>query len=564
VAEPANTSRHERASKTGGTALSVRDLSKTFDGQRALHGVSLDVPEGSVTALLGHNGSGKSTLIKILAGVVSPDESGDRLVRVHGNEFSLPTTEAAARSAGLHFVHQDLGLIEQMSVAENMGLYDGFVVRRHLRTLDEKGTRARAQEALARVGVRIPSRRLIQELAPAERSLVAIARMLYRVRPEGRPIMILDEPTASLAEAEAEHLFQLIRDAVSQGAACVYVSHRLGEIHALADYVTVLRDGQTVLSSAIADCPRDTLVEAIVGSAETRSSESGGLGVVVSSPANLAVTGPSEPQPPDRPSVMRFRDVLGRRLRGVSFDVRAGDIVGVTGLLGCGKSEFVRIAAGASRPASGVVELDGRPFVPHDRRDAARMGVGYVPQDRRRHGLLAPLTTGENLTLPVLGTLTRAGLISRTRENRQARSLIAMVGITPPSTTMISGHLSGGNQQKVVVARNLRVGLRLLAIDELSQGVDVRTRADLRDLLRGLAETGVGVVLASSDDAELCEIATRILILSEGAIVAELDPRGLDEDALAAEVLIASASDLSSQRHNQPPRDDGRSPAEAS
>lgn len=562
MTEPADTSRNEAPSTTGGTALSVRELSKTYEGQRALRGVSLDVPEGSVTALLGHNGSGKSTLIKILAGVVSPDESGDRFARIHDTEFSLPTTEAAARSAGLHFVHQDLGLIEQMSVAENMGLYDGFVLRRRSRTIDEKGTRERAQEALSRVGVQIPSRRLIQELAPAERSLVAIARMLYRVRPEGRPIMILDEPTASLAEAEAEHLFQLIRDAVSQGAACVYVSHRLGEIHALADYVTVLRDGQTVLSSAIADCSRERLVEAIVGSAETRSTEPGGVGVGVTTQAGSNARGISERRNPNRQSVLRFRDVSGRRLRGVSLDVAEGDIVGVAGLLGCGKSELVRIAAGASRPATGVVELDGRPFVPHDRRDAARLGVGYVPQDRRRHGLLAPLTTGENLTLPILGTLTRAGLISRARDNRQARSLIATVGITPPSTSMVSGHLSGGNQQKVVVARNLRAGLRLLAIDELSQGVDVRTRADLRDLLRGLAQTGVGVVLASSDDAELCEIATRILILSEGAIVAELDPSDLDEDALAAKILIAS--DLSSQTHNEPAQSHGGGPAETS
>jgi ABC-type sugar transport system ATPase subunit len=423
-----------------------------------------------------------------------------------------------------------------MSVAENFWLYDGFPTLPPIAWIDTRTGIDRCTVALEKAGLRIDVRAKISDIAPSERSLVAIARMLYRLDTAGHPILVMDEPTAALADAEVERLFETLRSVISRGATVIYVTHRVGEIFDIANHVIVLRDGRAVFAAPIEATSSRELVEVIVGRQHEEGAESGQF-----SPTGEQCGASSPWHATGRQHasgvLLRARGLRGRRLVDVGFELGPGEILGITGLAGCGKSELARIVAGAQTPSAGELELDGKKYAPAHPRQARRGGVGYVPQDRRSEGLIGSMTVVENLSLPVLRRFSGLGWIRRVQESQFAKALITSTSIQPPVPTMVSANLSGGNQQKVVIARNVGIKLRLLVLDEMCQGIDVAARQQLLGFVRDLAADGLGVLFSSSDYSELIAVASRIMVLDRGRVATEVRTDGMDDTALAKVVL---------------------------
>jgi ribose transport system ATP-binding protein len=491
-------------------ALEVRGLVKDFGGQRALAGVDLEVRAGEIHALLGENGAGKSTLIKILAGVIRPD-GGQVLVGGRVLPTSYPPAEATR--LGLHFVHQDLGLIDSLTVAENVALEVGFATRHGLLSMRE--TERLAAGLLARQGVELSPRTLVGDLRQAEKVMVAIARA-FSVKARA---IVLDEVSASLPGPEVERLAQAVRAAASSGVAFIWVTHRLDELDGFADRVTVLRDGRRVASAPMRSAGHDRLVEWIVG-------------------RHVELKRTGRPLAADRPRTrLRVRDLCGLGLaEGVSFDVRHGEILGITGLIGSGAAEVARLLGGSPHVTGGTALLDGEPL-PLGRPDRVReAGCNYVPGDRVRDGALPTLTVRENF-LPA--RLRRAGdpfIRHPRRERRAAEQLVITYGVRPRAGAELRLEaLSGGNQQKVLFGRSLRSAPRLLVLNDPTVGVDVGSRSELYALLERAITAGTAVVLASSDFDEIVALADRVLVMGNRRVRRELDKEDLSRERLAAE-----------------------------
>lgn len=492
------------------TALAVRRLSKTFLGQRALNAVDFDLRAGEVHALLGENGSGKSTLIKCLAGYYDPDPDAE--LELGGEATPLPQSPAAATQMGLVFVHQDLGLIPNLSVAENFAISRGFDAK-VLGRIRWGSIQARAVEELKSLGHDIDPRGMVGRLSVAEQTIVAIARALASAE-EGARVLVLDEPTAALPDArrqiskgsrnEVELLFEAVRRVVASGVGVIYVSHKLHEILDLADRATVLRDGRKIATFDVPGMSESDLVRRIVGRdvvkvIRDRSQE------VIGEELLLQVSGLS-----------------GRKLRDVSFTVNRGEIVGVAGMLGSGRSELARLLFGAQHPTAGSMEMRGAAANYRGPRDAVRNGVALVPEDRRREGGLLGMSVAQNLTLPSIGGFFRQGRIRDGAVQARAKELIAEFHIKPPVPSRKFGVLSGGNQQKVVVAKWLNMNPDLVIFDEPVQGVDVGARAEIYELVNQAAGRGAGVVLISSEFDQMLEFCTRVLVLRDGQLIADL------------------------------------------
>ncbi|MCW3014290.1 MAG: monosaccharide-transporting ATPase [Solirubrobacterales bacterium] len=496
--------------------LAVRNLSKTFAGQRALAGVDLDVDAGEVHALVGENGSGKSTLIKCLSGYHQPDAGGS--VQLSGEPLDLPLTPEAARAAGMAFVHQDLGLVPSMTVMENLAIGRGYATGRGGR-VKWRAERARARAVLLRFGHDVPPDVPLRNLAPADQTLVAIVRALQDAE-QGGSMLVLDEPTAALPDREAERLFAAVREIAASGVGVIYISHRLHEVFSLADRVTVLRDGRRVLVDDVANLTERQLVRAIVGrDLEDR---------FVPAPAQT-----------NGDVVLEAKDLRGRRLDGATFAVRAGEIVGVAGLLGSGRSELARIVAGAQAPAGGEIRLGGEPVAFRGPRDAIDAGVVLVPEDRRTQGAFVGLTMAENLTLPSLPDFFRAGRLRHRDDRRVAEELMEEFGIRPNIPGRRFAEFSGGNQQKAVIAKWLHRRPRVAVFDEPGQGVDVGSKAEIYRLVRAAAENGSAVLVVDSDLEELELLCHRVLVLRDGCVAAELEGAGLKRDRILEHVLIS-------------------------
>lgn len=488
------------------TALAITSLTKEFVGQRALDDVSLEVRRGEVHALLGENGAGKSTLIKVLAGVQQAEHG---VIEVGGRALPARHRPADAAAFGLHFVHQDLGLVETLSVAENIALGRGYA--RRLGTIDFRATERRAAELLDAMGSDAPPAALVGELSRPDKVMVAIVRAFAA---DAR-VIVLDEVTASLPAPEVERLSRLLARSRRAGIGFVFVTHRLAEVLEIADRVTVLRDGRKVATLPVADVDHDRLVELIVGRAVDQLE-----------PDRQRATGSG---------ALRVDALLGRGLsEPISFDVARGEVVGLTGLIGSGAREVARMLGGAERPGAGHARLDGELLPLARPARLARAGCAYVPGDRVAEGMAPDLTVRENL---FLAGVAGGGHWLRPRAERlQARRLLEQHRVRPddqPERLLAS--LSGGNQQKVVVARALARRPRLLVLDDPTVGVDVGARAELHRLIRRAAGAGACVVFASSDFLEVAEQCDRVLVMTGGAIGCELGGAELSAERIAAE-----------------------------
>ena len=503
------------AAATPGTAaplLRVTGMSKTFPGLKALDEVSLEVYPGEVVAVLGHNGSGKSTLVKILAGVYQPDPGAVVEVRDAGGEL---VAGPAAREE-LHFIHQDLGLADILTTVENLGL--GQLARgRGFAPVRDAAERRRARQLIARFGASFDVTVPVGKLSPAQRAIVAIARALDGwARPDN--VLVLDEPTTALHGEGVQVLFGAIRRIASAGAGVVFISHRLDEVLELADRVVVLRDGRVVAEEATSRLDHDTVVTLIAGRevADTTTASRNETGAPV-----LTVTG-----------------ISGGELSDFSLTLRAGEIVGIGGILGSGREQLGPMLFGAQHRSGGRVEVGGEELVPGDTVAAIESGMAYVPADRRRGGAVLEMSVRENLTLPLLRPLRRGlGRLDGRAERAEARSWMAAIGLRPPNPEQRLKLLSGGNQQKVVLAKWLRVRPRVFLLDEPTQGVDVGAKAAIYELILAARRDGAGVLLCSSDTKELVSLCDRVLVLREGRVASEIPRASLTEERLVRDEL---------------------------
>jgi ribose transport system ATP-binding protein len=499
---------------TDTNVLDLRHITKSFGGVHALRSANLSVRRGEIHGLLGENGSGKSTIIKCLAGFHAPD-SGSLTVR--GEAVELPLPAGKARRLGLEFVHQDLGLLDGLSVAENL-LMEEIAASRGSPLLRWRAARGRVQAALDAYGVRIRADRLIETLRPVEQAQVAIVRavegMRHVLEEHGHAggLLVLDEPTVFLPDQDVRQLFSVIRRIAERGSAILLVSHNLREIRSVTDRVTVLRDGVTAGTLVTRDAEESEMVRLIVGNqagaaqpsrirSRRPAADDAGDAVVTGLAAGTAVD--------------------------LSFSVASGEIVGITGLAGSGFEEVCSAVFGAGSATSGVLELGGasRQLARYRPPRAIKDGLAFLPADRGRLGSIPVLSLADNLMMPSLDEFTRAGVIDRRRVTRTAESVLQEFAVRAPDSQVLFADLSGGNQQKVLVAKWLRLAPRLLLLDEPTQGVDVGARAEISSMLRAEAKDhGIRILCASSDYEQLTDICDRVLVMQDGRLVAELTP----------------------------------------
>ncbi|MCF3963632.1 sugar ABC transporter ATP-binding protein [Streptomyces fuscigenes] len=496
--------------------LTMSAITKSFPGVRALDGVELSVRAGEVHCLLGQNGAGKSTLIKVLAGAHQPD---DGEITWRGERVTLKSPTAAMR-LGIATIYQELDLVEGLSVAENIFLGHelttaGFVVR-------GREARRRATALLQRLGhPEIPPGRPVGDLSAAQQQIVSMARALsHDVR-----LIVMDEPSAALDPDEVDNLFRVVSTLVADGVAVVYISHRLEEIRRIGDRVTVLKDGRTV---AVGLPAKRTPTAEVVTLMTGRAVE------------NAFPARPSAPTTPAEPLLVV--EGLGRQGEFAPFDleVRPGEIVGLAGLVGSGRSEILETIYGARKPSTGRVLVGGRPLRPGSVRSAVRAGLGLAPEERKAQGLLMLDTVTGNVSVSTLSRFSRGGWLDRSAERAAAHAATRELSLRPDNPDAAVRTLSGGNQQKAVLARWLLRGCRVLLLDEPTRGVDVGARAELYAVIRRLADDGLAVLLVSSEVPEVLGLADRVLVLREGRIVHRAPAGDLDEHRVLDLVMEGS------------------------
>ncbi|CAM5425830.1 MULTISPECIES: sugar ABC transporter ATP-binding protein [Streptomyces] len=496
--------------------LSMNGITKSFPGVRALDGVDLDVQAGEVHCLLGQNGAGKSTLIKVLAGAHQPDTG---TIRWRGEEVTLRSPIAAMR-LGIATIYQELDLVEHLSVAENVHLGHeptaaGFVVR-------GKAARASTAQLLKRLGhPEIDPGRLVGELSAAQQQIVSMARALsHDVR-----LIVMDEPSAALDPDEVDNLFRIVGDLTGAGVAVVYISHRLEEIRRIGDRVTVLKDGRAVAGGLPA---KTTPTRDVVAMMTGRNVEY----VFPERPARTATGG--EP-------LLEVRGLArDGEFESLDLTVRPGEIVGLAGLVGSGRSEILETIYGARKPSAGQVLVDGRALKPGSVRAAVRAGLGLAPEERKAQALLMLESVTRNVSVSSMSRFSRGGWIDRAAELGAARAATRELSLRPDNPSVPVRTLSGGNQQKAVLARWLLRGCRVLLLDEPTRGVDVGARAELYAVVRRLADEGLAVLLVSSEVPEVLGLADRVLVLREGRVVHTAPARELDEHRVLDLVMEGS------------------------
>lgn len=514
--------------------LEVADVSKSFGGTAALRGVSLSLEPGEIHGLVGQNGSGKSTLVKVLAGVNQPDTG---TLAVRGHLVPLPMHPGTAQRLGLCFVHQDLGLVPEMSVVENLRLE--HYARTGSAFVSWGKERRRAIATLRQFGTELDPNLLVRELPMAQRAYLAIARALSqlgeteRSSNEGAAVLVLDEPTVSLPASGKELLFEAVRRAANRGNSVIFISHYLEDVLALVHRLTVLRDGRVVGVHRAAEVTADYLITAITG---------GGLAAVAPHQAG-PVDRPAEPTTATDEEIV-VSDLQGGVLTGVRLRVRPGEIVGLTGLLGSGYETVPKLVFGAQRADGGSLTLAGRIYpLARMRPDRAlRAGIAYVPADRTREGVILGLEAWENLSLLALRRGREALFIGRRRLLADSEDLMRRYTIHPRDPRLPARALSGGNQQKVLLAKWLRTNPVLILLNEPTQGVDIGARAYIFRLLREAADNGAAVVCASGDQAEVAELCDRALVFGGGSVQYEVRRPDLTKDNLVQKSYSAASA----------------------
>jgi ribose transport system ATP-binding protein len=490
----------------GVPVLQLRNIQKRFLGVQALKGVSLDLHPGEVVALLGENGAGKSTLMKIAGGVEQPD-SGE--VLIDGARVVVRDMQTAT-SHGIAFIHQELNLLDNLDVASNVLLGREPTVWGPLRLVDRRKMHAIVQPYLAQLGLSIPADTAVAGLSIAQQQLVEIAKALsLKAR-----VLIMDEPTSSLTLAETSRLHEIVAGLRADGAGVVYISHRLGEVRAVADRAVVLRDGANVGSLARDELTHDNMVRLMVGRDIAAQAHARG------------VAGGDE--------CFRVEGLRTRRYphQTVSFGVSRGEILGVAGLVGAGRSEVAQAIFGVEPPLAGQVLLDGSAIEIADPAAAIRQGLFLVPEDRRTAGLVVDFSVRENVTLPALDRYATHGLVSVAKERVGVTAVCNQLQVKAPSIEIKTADLSGGNQQKVVLAKWLALAPKVLIVDEPTRGIDVGAKAEIYALLRRLAQAGVAIVMISSDMEEILNMSDRVAVMHEGAMTGMLAREECSEERI--------------------------------
>lgn len=521
-------------------ALRIRDAGMTFGETTVLSGVSLDVAPGEVHALAGHNGSGKSTLVKILAGryVPHPETS------VHAGDASLEFGRPESSMAlGLRFVHQNLALVPDLSVTENLALGPGFGAGGLGRIAWPKEHR-RARQELASLGYEVDPRAPVRDLSASTRSAVAIARALSDRAATAARILVLDEVTATMPLAEVQRLLALVEGLKQRGVGILMISHHLEELETVADRATILRDGHLVATVDRADVTVDNLTRLIMG--ETRARARTDM-------LDRLTARTSDPQVPG--AGLAVQGLTGARIDGISFMVRRGEIVGFSGVTGSGREELAELLYGAL-PRGGRVTVDGHELPPHRPDRALRAGLALVPADRARHAVLPAMSVRENLTISRLSDVTRrGGWIRADREREQVRAWIDTLSITGAQDVADVVELSGGNQQKVMLARAIRLQPKVLVLDEPTQGVDVGAIADIYALIRAIAPQAA-IVVCSSDLDELARLCTSVHVLRRGRLIGHLEGDEVTETNIARLELSAEPSPETAHASHRAPDED--------
>jgi ribose transport system ATP-binding protein len=505
--------------------LVMRDINKRFQGVQALSAASLEVEPGEIMALIGQNGAGKSTMIKVLTGAYRRD-SGSILFAGQPIDFTSPQ---AAHRGGVSTIYQEINLVPFRSVAENV-----FLGREHRRygLLDWGRMNEEAADLLRRFAVEIDVRRPLMEFSTAIQQMVAIARAVsFKAQ-----LVIMDEPTSSLDEREVAVLFDVMRRLRAEGVAVIFVGHRLDELYRVCDRVTVMRDGRTVMVSPMADIGKLNLIAAMLGrDLETVRAHSTGFSAAHAAAGEVVL------------SAEGLR--IGRKVRDARVEVRERQIVGLAGLLGSGRTEVARAIFGADPPDAGTIEISGRPVSPQEPAEAIALGVGYCSEDRKADGIVPDMSVRENMTLGILPRLTSMGIVDEARQREIVDKFMKRLAIKASSAEQKIRELSGGNQQKVLLARWLCTDPKLLILDEPTRGIDVGAKAEIQALIRELADQGLGVLMISSELEEITEGADRVFVLSDGRTVADLSHAEASAGAIIAAMAHGDAEALAEAGH---------------
>ncbi|MPQ95757.1 sugar ABC transporter ATP-binding protein [Thioclava sp. JE_KL1] len=489
-------------------ALQLKGIVKTFPGVRALDDVTFDVRAGEVHALLGENGAGKSTLMKVLAGMYQPDEG---TIEIEGTPVTMRTPLEAKRR-GVVLIHQELSLAEEMTVAEN--IYLGELPRRSLGRVDWKTLFAKSEEILKRLNCGFGPKDRVGALSIANQQMVEIARALT----VDAKVVIFDEPTASLTDAEKVVLFEIINDLKARGVGIVYISHRMDEIFTLADRISVLRDGGYRGTLVAGDTTEDEVIQLMIGRSLDLSRRQ--HAEVKTGEVALKVEGLS----------------CGKLFQDVSFELREGEVLGFYGLVGAGRTEIAETLFGLRRPTAGTIEIDGKETAIHSPADAIAKGISLVPESRKEQGLVLGMNCRDNITLPQVGDLTSGPFVSDGAEIAIFDQYRDTLKIKTPSWRQAVGNLSGGNQQKIVIGKWLAMHPRILIVDEPTRGIDVGSKSEIHDLIRELARSGYAVIVISSEMPEVLHVSDRILAMYHGRVIRRFTAEEVTEDSLVAAI----------------------------
>ncbi|MBJ2109026.1 ribose ABC transporter ATP-binding protein RbsA [Proteus terrae] len=485
--------------------LELKDIDKSFPGVKALSGATLRIYPGRVMALVGENGAGKSTLMKVLTGIYKKD-AGEVIYQGESCAFNGPKS---SQEAGIGIIHQELNLIPELTIAENIFLGREFT--RAFGAIDWKKMYAEADKLLARLNLAYSSHRLVSELSIGDQQMVEIAKVLSF----GSKVIIMDEPTDALTDTETESLFSVIRELRDQGCGIVYISHRLKEIFEICDDVTVLRDGQFIGEKPVASLKEDTLIEMMVG----RKLEDQYPRINI----------------PQGKTKLNVINLSGEDVHDVSFSLHESEILGISGLMGAGRTELMKIIYGALPKTNGTVELDGKSCQIKKPAEGLEQGIVYISEDRKRDGLVLGMSVKENMSLTALRYFSRGmGVLNHKEEQLTVGDFIKLFNIKTPSMDQTIGFLSGGNQQKVAIARGLMTRPKVLILDEPTRGVDVGAKKEIYQLINKFKQEGLSIILISSEMPEVMGMSDRILVMHEGRISGEFSAHNVTQEMLMA------------------------------
>ena len=477
--------------------LEADHISKAFFGVQALEDVSISIDAGEIHCLVGENGSGKSTLIKIIGGVLKPDKGE---IRISGKVFA-PARAIDSIRKGIQIIYQDLSLFPNLSVAENISLNQ--LVEQGKNFISNKHVIKTAEKALQEIGEECDLFEKVENLSMSKRQIVAISRALT----QNARLIIMDEPTSAITKAEVDHLFSVIMRLQAKGIATLFVSHKLGEIFQIAEYVTIIRDGVKIGDYPAGELDNDKLSFLMTGQKIESSHYH------------------RDPERFSNDSLLELKNLSRKgHYQNVNLSVRRGDILGITGLIGSGRSELALSLFGLNRPDSGQIVFEGRPVEIKSAQDAMKLGVGYLPEDRLVQGLYADKSIGSNIVVTVVEKLlNRLKLIAGEKRRKVEDKWIKDLKIKTPSARMLASSLSGGNQQRVVLAKWLATNLKLFVLDGPTIGIDIASKSNIHDVIRDFARQGVGIIMISDEIAEVLQHCNRMLVMREGKIVAEIE-----------------------------------------